>query len=60
MARKPCTRLRTGESMTVAGTEAREEVAKVWATTARAVRGHSIITGTLRRGVGTLLRNFAH
>ena len=37
----------TGESMTVTGTEVREEVAKVWPTTAKAVIGQSATTGTL-------------
>ena len=35
-----------GESMTVTGTEVRDEVAKVWPTTARAVIGQRAMTGT--------------
>ena len=35
-----------GESMTVTGTEVREEVAKVWPITARAVIGQRAMTGT--------------
>jgi len=46
MARKPWTREMTGESMTVTGTEVRDEVAKVCPTTARAVIGQRAITGT--------------
>ena len=47
IARKPWTNEMTGESMTVTGTEVREEVAKVWPTTAKAVIGQSATTGTL-------------
>ena len=36
----------TGESMTVTGTEVRDEVAKVCPTTARAVIGQRAMTGT--------------
>ena len=47
IARKPWTRERIGESITVTGTEVREEVAKVCPTTARAVIGQRAMTGTL-------------
>ena len=46
-AKKPCTKATIGDTTTVAGTDITPEEAMVWATTARAVTGHSRDTGHL-------------